>query len=795
MITIYIDEQQLTLASQPSLKLNYDSQMMQSVEAARAEQDLVIQVEATPENATIFVGEGYLHAAQRFNAKKHTARIEYSGAVIFEGEATLTKVEKTAPRSGATMLFTLRIRRSGAQWAHNACETVFSKSSIDYVSQLLINNMKLDWNDMSKPVQFFPVHRDSYRSSNYVEYGVETRRLRAIDDYHPFLNVKALMESIFTTDAGYEIESKLMESEEFSNLYMSGAYVGQDSDAAKAAMNFCVKKTSEESTTASFFGRVNISPSMTLNTVSNIVDIESLETDPECFSYGDCFTKEGDVLTFTPLTAVDVGFEFRLVFRAGYYVESRAKLKTFDTYWLGGDNQITVEVVNTVPDEKGVALRNNFAYMPIVFDHVEGTTYRLMADVDGVNQLIGEWSDRTGYVSTSAFGYNVDLGLPNVLFSRNGSQFEELTDDWALYFGSDKERGEMVIDVSIRTAPESLTPDSPKRFNFQYIQGAEAGTSFKLMEGTSITPYFASYPGAGSIVRFEDLAQHNVWQSKFLEAIQHLYNLKFYTDEHAKKVYIEPAEELFQSDQKWDWSDRVVETMPIKFEDLASETYKTQRWGYLNDDGFTNRTKITSYEPYWLYPQAPGENPAQMLEGAWSDDYGSWSVEMESYAAKQSTVSDLNPMFAPTQNTTTGIPIVGDRDDAAMINTFDFTPKILRYTGEQIYDENEYVPHLTFHDKSKGVTLCFEDRDGLQGLNRYRRDEICRDEWSQYVTLWLTLEPHEVADLTSPVEGRASVLSTFLLKIEGEWAECRLEKIMEYEVGAGVAQCRFIIVK
>ncbi|MFI3328065.1 MAG: hypothetical protein SNH79_03520 [Rikenellaceae bacterium] len=797
MIKIFIDEQELVMRSEPVVKLNYDSAVMKSVEGAKAGQDVVVEVEADPENSPLFIGEGYLHVAQRFNATQHTGRIEHDGSTIFSGEAILLGVEKSSAASASTMKFTIRLRDSGAQWAKNACETMLSKTAIDEKKDMIISLMKQGWDDMTSPIQFFPVHRDSYRATNEQTLGVEIRRMRSIDDYHPFLRVRSVMDSIFTTEGGYEIESDFLDSEAFNNLYISGAYTGQDSDAAKSAMNFCVKKLSDETATASNSGRVYISPSISVNSVKNLVDIESLESDTECFSYGDCFTLKGSTLTFTPLTSVDVGFEYRLVFKAGYYVESRSKLKTFDTYWLDSSSYITAEVVNTIPDEKGNPIMVNFNYMPIVFDHVDGTSYRLMANINGAagQTILGEWSDRTGSISTSGYGYSTTIDNATLLYSRSGSAYKTLEDDWALYYGSDSETGEMIIDISIRTAPETLTPDSPKTFNMLFVQGAQSGTQFTLMEGTTVTPYFASYPGAGSIVDFEDVAQHGVWQSQFLESIKHLYNLRFYSDNLAKKVYVEPAEKIYSSDEKWDWTEKIVKANPITFEDVATENYKVHRWAYIDKDGFTNRTKLESYDPYYLYPTSPEKEPVQTVENSWSEEYGEWSVEIESYAAKQTTLSDINPIYSPTQNTTTGLPIVGDRDDTEMINTLDFAPRILQYTGQQVYDENDYVPHLTFFDKDEKVSLCFEDREGVRGLNQYYCDEIARNERGQYVTLSLKVEPFEVADLFSPLEGRASVLSTFLLTIEGEVAECRLEKIVDYDVEKNVGEFKFLIVK
>ena len=47
-------------------------------------------------------------------------------------------------------------------------------------------------------------------------------------------------------------------------------------------------------------------------------------------------------------------------------------------------------------------------------------------------------------------------------------------------------------------------------------------------------------PGFGSRIAFADVAQHRIRQAELLEALAHLFNLRFYTEEATRTVWIEP---------------------------------------------------------------------------------------------------------------------------------------------------------------------------------------------------------------------------------------------------------------
>lgn len=790
MINIIIDGVEFKTSSGASIALAFDAKQMVDIDKARDAVDLEVEITPDSTNANLFGGEGYLHVAERFNTSVHWGEVCFESVVVFDGYASIRSVR----RSGEETIFAIRIRRVGAAWAENSATKLLSKLDVNYQSKLTEANIKRSWSN-DDIVKFFPVHRDSYKSS-YSSTGSVVDRVMTIDGYHPFINIYKVLMEIFT-GAGYKVESDFLESEEFKKLYMSGAYKSQNSTKAKSTMDFYVTKTSDVKAVADYRGRVSMTPYVASNTVGNFVDISSIGEKPECFSLGSCFRIVDGVLTFTPLSPVSVGFEYRFRYITDYAIKSRTELAAFNSFYLESGNEVKVTISNDFVDQRSRTPLANFEYFVLVFGHESSDDgdilYKFLAYEGSQLLTMVDWSTRSQTVVTPSFSNANNVKFYLYVSYDGGGSFAPYGDDWALYQGYVDERGTREVDVTIRTSPETISPTSPKSFGGHYVDGAEMGMEFKLLAGTSLSPYFAAYPGVGSNIEFEDLAQLGVYQDEVVRSVLHLFNLRIYTDHFAGKLYIEPAEEIYDRSKVWDWTSKIVAGSDVLYQDVANELYTTRRWGYQQADGATTRSQEFGYEPGETYPDAPERDPEQVSEFAYSTEFGSWSYELEHYGAIQSSRSMLSPLFSPTLNDTDGLPIVGDRDDEALSDTLEFSPRIVGYLGMQDLG-NERVPHCAFHAPERDFTLCFEDRDGVYGLNRYYLDEVVRDRSSQYVTLDLALSPLDISALLSPVDGMASVLSCFVFEIDGEWCLCRVDAVLKYDVGSGVAQVRFVVV-
>lgn len=396
-------------------------------------------------------------------------------------------------------------------------------------------------------MKFFPIRRDEYPQRNSPTDLLPAQRLLTVDDYHPFLHVATLVETIFG-EAGYRIESRFMESELFRSLYMSGAYASRDTAALAARMGFFARRLSSATAKADYSGRVAANPNTALNSVGNIVETATPQTPdadgepvPGLSNNGGCFGFDRGNIVFTPTTEVSAGFEYYLKYTTDHVIQSRQRLKGFDSVYLGTGADMRFSLANRYEDRRG-GIAQNRSYTAIVFDHAEGRQYRLSYTRNGTaDTLWSEFAARTAQVVTPAAG---SVANP-VLQVRSGTRWEPYAGDWALYDGYIAERGETTVELRVRTAAERLSPSSPKYFNRIYFHGAEEGMSLTLHKECSLQPRFSSAPGYGSAITFADVARHRIRQSELLEALQHLFNLRFHTEQATRTVRIEPADDFF----------------------------------------------------------------------------------------------------------------------------------------------------------------------------------------------------------------------------------------------------------
>ena len=172
--------------------------------------------------------------------------------------------------------YRIEIRDGGAGWAKNAARRMFNALGVDFRAALTPETILAGWTDDS-PVKFFPIRRDEYPQRNSPTDLLPAQRLLTVDDYHPFLHVATLVETIFG-EAGYRIESRFMESELFRSLYMSGAYASRDTAALAARMGFFARRLSSATAKADYSGRVAANPNTALNSVGNIVETATPQT-------------------------------------------------------------------------------------------------------------------------------------------------------------------------------------------------------------------------------------------------------------------------------------------------------------------------------------------------------------------------------------------------------------------------------------------------------------------------------------------------------------------------------------
>jgi hypothetical protein len=139
---------------------------------------------------------------------------------------------------------------------------------------------------------------------------------------------------------------------------------------------------------------------------------------------------------------------------------------------------------------------------------------------------------------------------------------------------------------------------------------------------------------------------------------------------------------------------------------------------------------------------------------------------------------------------------VGDRD-ADEEGQLNFPTKILLYNGiKYLPDEERWgltavsYPHAAFH--SAEGSLCFEDRDGEQGLHRYFDAHYEELNSARRVVLSLQLSATDLLPIIATDPAGRDLRSVFRLTIGGEEGIYRLESIEEWSEEEHVARCRFV---
>lgn len=359
--------------------------------------------------------------------------------------------------------------------------------------------------------------------------------------------------------------------------------------------------------------------------------------------------------------------------------------------------------------------------------------------------------------------------------------------DWALYAGYVGEEGETTVEIRVRTASERVSPAQPRYFDQIYFAGAAPGTPITVHRECSLRPLFLPGPGFGSSLSFPDVAQVEIRQIELLEALAHLFNLRFYSEEGRKVVWVEPEEEFLGAGPEADWSDRTDFSQPVEMKDLALELHEERTWCYREGDGTVRRADAETGETL-----------------------GSWSVRIDSQATLVGPETRRNPLFAPSLcsaghylNAPSALILqVGDRDDAEQGQ--EVTPRIVRYAGMHPLPEGERwgypsgeaaypLAAFLFDGDSDGepFTLGFEDRGEARGLHRYYDRQVRREATRERISLALRIDPDEFAALLAPGSGAPDIRSVFRIDTGRGIVRATLRSIGEYDPEAASVRCTF----
>lgn len=747
----------------------YDAERLRSVTSWRETESVELRVAATAELDALFAYAGDLHRAEEFNDSLHAAEIVVDGVVLFSGRAILRGVERMAEGGER---YVVEIRTEGAAWATAAATTKLDDSGIECDRVMSMLGIEESWSDKGA-VRILPVRRDSYPEPEPTGLYVAQQMLLP-QDYHPFISVKEIVESI-ARDSGYTLHSRFLESSLFARLMLSGAYRRLNVETAYAQMGFKAMRSTSTSATANSLGRVDAWVPIFASNVGAIVDTvnpnvvdENGEPMREAFSNGGCFNFEAGRPRFVPKREVSVAFDIDLRYTTDYRIVSSRRLRGFDRIYVGNECYVDIELQNPFRDQRA-RVRGGLQYKLFIFDFDASQSYRM----PGLGNV-------TEAVSSVEFAAGFD-GAVTLYVKREGESAYSFYDgDWAIYEGYVEERGQRDVRLTIRTPFEVCTPTQPKLFNDIYFEGAEEGQSLTLSAGCSLVPVFSGAVGYGQMMGFRDVANHNFSQAELLEAIAHMFNLRIYSHAPSRSLYVEPYDDFFAG-EVYDWRERQLET-DVEVGERVVESFERTRLGYLRADGAAERLNVED------------------------ELFGQWCGQNLSYAAKRATETLPNPLFMPTASYAEALSMapsaelltVGDRDVVAVDDYIE--PRIVLYYGLQPLPEGEMWPKMgdggrypraAFHAPDMGETLCFEDRDGCEGLHRYYDAELGQRATRQWLEVDIYLRPEEFAALFDPTSRGATIRSQFRLAVGGNSSLFRLDGIESYDTRRYVARCRF----
>lgn len=754
----------------PKEVFEMDIKATADVTKLREGRELRLEIPSTPENDALLKMANDPCAGKRFNAEKHEVEISVDGVTLMKGVAVLEAMEYREGR----LNYLLKVRSGGSDWVNNAARTALSEA-LEYSARLDGDTIMDSWGEDAK-VRFLPVCYDDYRAPYDEKSLYPPERVMTVADYYPFLSIYHLVEAAVRGE-GYELAGDWVQNADFKYLLMSGRYerAGEASvTRLKSFAGFEAGRTSTATAQANSLGRVWLTSQVLTSSLGNVVQTTEGEG-LYCSNNSLEISTQGGVV-YRPATTQTVGFEYYLKYTTDYRIASRKRLKCFDSIYLGDGCDMKFQVANPFRDMR-TKLQPNMEYLCMVFDHEPGAHYVLMC-YGGSSRLVAADTTEGSFRFTTPL---IDTTMVGTLLKVDADGTSKpFTGEWAIYEGHVQERGQTIVEMTVQSPPEQVTP-SGKSFNQLYLHGAEQGQQVTLSAECRMRPLFTASPAFGSMLGFKDVAAHNFRLIDVVEAVQQMFNLRIYTDQAAHKVYIMPRDKFYRGDVH-DWSAKVDLSEPIEVADMALEENDRFTLAYrVEDDGAVSRFNAGSESPF-----------------------GEWTTQIESRATTLGERRKVNRLFTPTISSQpyasaadAWVMQVGDRD-ADQVGVV--SARVVRYEGlvslgpsqrwgYPSYDQR--YPLATFHLAGK-MSLCFEDRDQMTGLHKHYDAELRQIAHRRRVRLKLKLTPLELTSLAEWESEQANLRSTFVLNLSGQRATYYLEAVEGYDVATQRALCRFV---
>lgn len=774
--TLYIDGLRADTDGGTEFSVSLSISSLTDLETARTGYTRSLSIPMTQRNMSLLGDCHEIHARDRFNSALHTARVEASGATVMEGQLFLVRCEADGRGGGR---YVLNILGAARLWVSHAAATPLSRTALPFGCTLTPEAVAAGWSS-DAAVKFLPVQRGEYVRRNSSASLQLPGRVLSLSDFHPFIALRPLLGAIFA-EAGYTLESRFMDGEFFRSLHISGNYPERDTLRLRTRYDFRASRFGPAEAAADHLGRVYASPYRQSCSVGDIVEtadpaeLRNGAAAEGVFTNNGCFTRRAGAVCFVPQGEISAGFEYSLRYATDYVIESRTRLRGFDTFHAGG-RTFTFGIANRFEDRRS-DYTPGYSYRAVVFDHTEGSTYEIwVPSASGQMTLAASFAGRTALFTAPA-GVTPG-GEPRLHEVREGVS-RPCESDWALYGGHVGERGRTEVEVTLTTPPESVSPSSPKYFYDIWFGGAEEGMSLELLRETAVRPLFAANPCEGSSVEFSTVANMGATQLALINAVKQMFNLRFYTDTAARRVFAEPFDDFFDPANVVDWSDRLDLGIPVVVEEPGADLA---------------RTLTLRYREGGVAADDPDD-----------DSLGSWSTPMTNMQARQGQTVITNSLFVAAAERQGVIPEAMSARLLAVEESTDgnlnIAPRIAMYRGlvplpagerwSWPRDADTY-PSLLFHDPAAGLTLRFGDSDGCTGLHG-RYDRMLRMiNLGRRVTFGLRLTPGDVEPLVRLNSAARDFRAPYRIDFGGEQGLYLLEELADYNPATGTARGTFV---
>ena len=744
---------------------SFDSEALADIDKLRTGRTLTIRLPLSPTNDSIMGYAADPAAAEQFNASYHEGEVVADGVTLLKGVATLQGIEADEGRG----YYHIRIRDGAGDWIDRIASRTLDEADLGFEATLNGQTIEASWSG-EPAVRFLPIIYDDYQEPHDSTSLFPPQRVMTVADYYPFISVRRMLQAIFE-GAGYTVEGQFMESEELTKLHFSGCYPssGRSMVRLEESSGFKAARAAAATTTADASGRVWLTPLVLTSSLGNIVDTTQGEG---LYNNGNSLQITSSGVEYRPKVEANVSFEIGLKYTTQYKMLSSSRLQGFDALYVDAGCDLQIPLANPYKDRRH-KLTPGVEYKCVNFAYQSSTIYNLVYITDsGTTTLKTFIKPEITFVMPNLSGGRC------VLRTANG---KDVTGDWAIYDGWVTTTGEVDVEVVLQTPPESLSPSKPKSFSKMYLHGGDSGQSVTLSAGCTLQARFTTSPAEGSLLTEKTVLGHQCSQLDFVKAIVQMYNLRIVTIESSRRVLIEPYDDFYNGALN-DISHYVEPREPMLATDMAAEHSRTRSLCYRSEgDGAVVRYNAQSGEVL-----------------------GRWSSTTSSYAAKMGSQRLTNALFCPTISATgvhatapsALIMQVGDRDADAKQEV---AMRIVRYEGMEPLPEGESwgapsfgaeYPLAAFHAPER-FTLCFEDRDGVQGMHRYYDKQWEAEAKRRRLSLSLTLPAHALQQMCDCDED-GGARDTYRLNIGGQGANYRLSRVVSYDTATGRAQCEFV---